>query len=183
LGACLIHPNTPTRITLFDALGNPTERWTLQIPDREGRVLKIQPEATVSTGSSPHRERTLCIKGFRLLLEHQWAVDTGSLRELRLLNAMWGTTERHSTALAISSIHNASTLWPVGVEPWVGSVWSSFSAQTLSTPLKLRDRKGRCHVGLELKLEAVRPVQTILPNPFVGGAFVAPGLVEPGFVE
>ncbi len=183
MGDSLIYPNSPTRVTLFDAAGLPTARWTLQPPDREGRILKFQPQSTLTTGGLPNRERSLCVQGFRRLLEIHWAVDTGSLRELRQADGTWAAGERFPTALALASIYRAESLHAVRVEPWAGSEWGTFDAETYANPFKLRDRKGICHVALELKLEAIQLVQSILPIPAAGGAFVAAGFVEPGFVE
>lgn len=77
----MLHLNTPTRVTIFDGNGNPTKRWTLQIPQKEGRTLTYTPEGGVEEGSLPNRSRINRMRGFRRDLAIKWSSGLRSTLE------------------------------------------------------------------------------------------------------
>lgn len=77
----MLHLNTPTRVTIFDANGVPTKRWTLQIPQKEGRTLTYTPEGGVEEGTLPNRSRINRMQGFRRDLAIKWSSGLRSMLE------------------------------------------------------------------------------------------------------
>jgi hypothetical protein len=144
-----------TRITLLDAAGVGQVRWTLQVPEREGRLVRWVPEGMLrQLGSATGFLRRWIHRGFRLELSLRWGYGLTSTRETWDGTAWTGATVR-PTAEAHSEILDWSARLPVQVEPYTGEVDAVFQAIATEKGPSLQDTKGIAHPRLELILAAV----------------------------
>jgi hypothetical protein len=144
-----------TRITLLDAAGVGQVRWTLQVPEREGRRVRWVPEGMLrQLGSATGFLRRWIHRGFRLELSLRWGYGLTSTRETWTGAAWTGATVR-PTAEAHSEILGWSERLPVQVEPYTGEVDAVFQAKAAEKGPSLQDTKGIAHPRLELILAAV----------------------------
>ncbi len=162
-----------SRITLLDASGAPVVRWTLEAPERAGRMLRWIPEGILhQLGSATRFLRSWTHHGFRLQLSLKWGYGLTSTRETWNGTAWSGATLR-PTAEAHSEILEWSERLPVEVEPYTGEVEAVFQARAAEKGPSLQDTKGIAHPRLELVLTAVLLVTTATfppPHPEPGAA-------------
>ena len=162
-----------SRITLLDASGTPAIRWTLQVPEREGRLLRWVPEGVLrQLGSATGFLRRWIHHGFRLELDLKWGYGLTSTRETWSGTAWTGAAPR-PTAEAHSEILDWSARYAVMVEPYTGETEAVFQAIATEKGPSLQDTKGVAHPRLELVLAAVVLVGTLTfppPHPEPGAA-------------
>lgn len=147
--------SAPVRVTCYAADGTPTVRWTLQVQDREGRVLSWPVEAAVRTkGAAQNFQRSVVLHGFRPQLDLKWGVDASSSTREVWSGSAWGAGVAASTAQAVEEIVSAAGAHAVTVEPFSGSTWPSWTAKAFDFTTTLKDLKGVVHTRLALRLAA-----------------------------
>lgn len=141
-----------TVITLRDASGNPTVRYTLQVEQREGLVLTFTPEGTAhDLGSGAGWAKRWNHRGFRPSISIRWDAGTISSKALWSGSA-WGNEQVVSTAVALSELLNAAFLVPCLVQPHKDHAFTFVAQPDPSKGFALKDRKRVIHTDLTLDL-------------------------------
>lgn len=148
------------RLTFYGPDGTPASRWTLAL-EAEGREVSWVPEVTRTEGGLPDQILSQVFRGFRPELICTWSVGIASRLEM-WDGAAWMPAAEAPTAAALLGALQASEAQDVWVEPFgPGYPDHAFGGRAFGEPVKLRDRKGVAHMGLELRITGSQLVGVI----------------------
>lgn len=155
-------------IQLRNADGSDGPLVVLQVVDREGLTLKIEPLGVATDlGSGAGFRRAWSPRKFRVSVSLKWAYA---------LNESWIQTTIDGVAVDLAEglrqIHNYGWIYPSLVLPHLDNDWQFEAWIDPETPFALRDVKGVLHSDLAL---------TLISRKAVAAPFTALGSDDAGF--